>query len=314
MSRELREFVELLDFEELRGTRPADFIFLCGGFSDPAAKPPPYFSLRHFLLRQPRFERRLNGYVVLAEDAQRIFNDHYYDDLISFEEDIALAASLIAIIAESPGSLSELGSFSSIPLIARRTCAIQQREYEAAGSFITLGPIKRLAGNYPGSVAYYPWKKNKHKVFHTTCAPHLPAIADYMNERMALAEETFKLSSDKNLTLLFVVLWVIFLLKEVSLQKLYDTVKIIRPDATDIDIKAKLFCLLVAKWVGEEPYSGKHYYYYRFEKDPFVYRFRESGHRADNYKIDLISSLRVDDAIPRHVVELGRSERAKAAR
>lgn len=314
MSRELSEFVGLLDFQELRGTRPADFIFLCGGYSDPTAKCPPYFSLRHFLLRQTRFERRLNGYVVLAEDAQRIFNDNYYDDLISFEEDIALAASLIAIIAESPGSLSELGSFSSIPLIARRTCAIQQREYEAANSFITLGPIKRLTGKYPGSVAYYPWKKNDQKVFHTTCEPHLSAIAEYMNERLSLAEETFKLSTDQNLALLFTVLWVVFLLKEVSLQKLYDTVKLIKSDATDNDIKAKLFCLLVAKWVGEEPYSGKRYYYYRFEKDPFVYRFREPGHRADSYKIELIASLRAGDNIPRHVVDLARSERASTAR
>lgn len=313
MSRELQEFVDLLDFDELRGTRPADFIFLCGGYSIDRADP-PYFSLRHYLLRHKTFQKKLDGYVVLAEDAQRIFDDHYYEDLISFEEDIARLASLIAIIAESPGSLSELGSFSSIPLIARRTCAIQQREYEAQRSFITLGPIKRLSEKNPGSVAYFPWKKNKDKVFHSTCKSHVTPIALYINERLTIADETFKLSGDEDLKLMFVVLWVIYLLKEVSVQTLYDCVKLIQVGVTDTQIKAKVFALQVAKWVGEEPYSGKHYYYYRFERDPFIYRFKEPGHRADAYKIDIIKSIRAADKIPKHVTDLGRSHRRETAR
>lgn len=44
------------------------------------------------------------------------------------------------------------------------------------------------------------------------------------------------------------------------------------------------------------------------------YRFRAAGHRADNYKIDLVRSLRSDDIIPRHIVDLGRAERARSAR
>lgn len=313
MSRELEDFVALIDFDELRGARPADFVFLCGGYSNDKAKP-PYFSLRHYLLRHSTFQSRLNGYLVLAEDAQRIFDDNYYTDLISFEEDIARIASLIAIIAESPGSLSELGSFSSIPLIAKRTCAIQQTEYEAARSFITLGPIKRLSEAYPGSVAYYPWKKNKDKVFHTTCRPHVTAIKDFVNERLELADETFKLATDKELELLFIVLWIIHLLQEISLQVLYDIVRIVRPDATDSQIKAKVFCLLVSKWVGEEPYSGKHYYYSRFDKDPLVYRFKAKGHRADAYKIDIIQSLKAGEKIPKHVADLGRAQRKSTAK
>lgn len=314
MSDELLAFVDLLDFDELRGTRPADFIFLCGGYSQATGRVPPYFSLRHFLLRHPTFRKGLRGYLVLAEDAQRIFDDDYYDDLISFEEDIARIASLIAIIAESPGSLAELGAFSSVEVIAKRTCAIQQREYETERSFITLGPIKRLSSSYVGSVAYYPWKKNKDKVFHTTCFPHVTSIRRYLNGRLDLADDTFKLSADDDLRLIFVVLWVIFLFKEVSTQKLYDTVKLIMPDATDNDIKAKIFSLLVAQWVGEEPYEAKKYYYCCFDKDPFVYRYKTPGHRVDDYKMDIVASLKAGDKIPKHVVDLGRATRARGSK
>jgi hypothetical protein len=314
LSDELRAFVDLLDFDELRGTRPADFIFLCGGYSETKGRVPPYYSLRHFLLRHPTFQKRLNGYVVLAEDAQRIFDDDYYEDLISFEEDIARIASLIAIIAESPGSLSELGSFSSIEIIAKRTCAIQQREYENERSFITLGPVKRLATKHTGSVAYYPWKKNREKVFHTTCSSHVTSIIAYLNTRLGIVDDTFKLSNDSDMLLIFVVLWVIFLFKEVSIQKLYDTVKIILPESTDTQIKAKVYSLIVAKWVGEEPYEAKKYYYCCFDKDPFVYRYKETGHRVDDYKLDIVASLKADDKIPKHVVDLGRATRARTAK
>lgn len=314
MSDELRAFVDLLDFDELRGTRPAEFIFLCGGYSEATGRVPPYYSLRHFLLRHPTFQKRLNGYVVLAEDAQRIFDDDYYDDLISFEEDIARIASLIAIIAESPGSLSELGSFSSIEIIAKRTCAIQQREYEKERSFITLGPVKRLASKHTGSVAYYPWKKNKDKVFHTTCSSHVTSIRTYLNERLGLADDTLKLGTDADVLLIFVVLWVIFLFKEVSIQALYDTVKIVLPGTTDTQIKAKVYALIVAKWVGEEPYEAKRYYYCCFDKDPLVYRYKEAGHRIDDYKLDIVLSLKTGDKIPKHVVDLGRATRARGAR
>lgn len=308
MSDELLKFVQILDFEELRGCRPADFVFLCGGYAEDSANP-PYVSLRHYLLRHSAFVKKIKGYLVLAEDAQKIFDDNYYDDLISFEEDIARAASLIAIIAESAGSLAELGAFASILQLSRRTCVIQQKEFEAQRSFITLGPVKRMLNSYPESVAYFPWRKNTSKVFHTTCRPHVTEIVSYINGRLALSDSTLKLSLDSDLELLYVTLWVIFLVREISTQRLYDTVRMIKKDATDKQIKSKLFTLIVSKWIGVEPYSGKKYYYYRFDSDPLIYRFKDPGHRADQYKLELIASLKRAEVIPNHVKVVGRNAR-----
>jgi hypothetical protein len=141
--------------------------------------------------------------------------------------------------------------------------------------------------------------------------PHVKSIGNYINSRMDLAEDTFKLSADRELYLLFITMWIIFLFKEVSVQKLYDTVKAIVPDVTDTQIKAKVFSLMVAKWVGEEPYESKKYFYACFEKDPLIYRYKSPGHRIDDYKMDIVASLRSDEKIPKHVIELGRATRRR---
>jgi hypothetical protein len=252
--------------------------------------------------------------LVLAEDAQNIFDDRYYDDLISFEEDIARAASLIAIIAESPGSLAELGAFSSIPVIADATCVIQQTENRGKRSFITLGPIKRLANKDDGRIGYYPWKKNDGKIFHSTVKPHVRHMANFINGRLDLVEKSSRLRSDADLELMYFVLWIIFLFKEVSTQILYDTVKEIFPDVTEPEIKAKVFSLLVSKWVGLEPYSGKEYYYARFDRDPFLYRFIDARERADRHKPGVVASLKHLERVPGHVASVGRRTREETSR
>jgi hypothetical protein len=68
-------------------------------------------SLRDCLWRVCLLSRRLKGEVVLAEKANQLYRETKYTDLISFEEDIARIASLVLVIAESPGSLAELGAF-----------------------------------------------------------------------------------------------------------------------------------------------------------------------------------------------------------
>jgi len=306
----LIDFVDLLDRDELRASRPADFIFLCGGFSSETIGP-PYYSLRQYLLQHNSFRKKLDAYLVLAEDAQNIFDDRYYDDLISFEEDIARAASAIAIISESSGSLAELGAFASIPEIAKTTCVIQQTSFRDTRSFVTLGPIKRMSGTFDGSVAYYPWRRNGQKVFHTTCREHVPHIAEYLNSRVKINNKSFNLRKDKNTELIFFILWTVFLYQEVSVQRIYNTIKAIFAGITETEIKAKLYALLVSKWIGEESYSGKNYYYSRFDHDPMIYRFKEPGHRIDDYKIEIVKELKSAEVIPPHVKKLGRLTRSE---
>jgi hypothetical protein len=105
---ELRVLYDDLNLDGVRVFRPSKFMFLCGGYisKDEDAKP---INLRDYLFRVRQISNRYN--VVLAEKATQLFRDSEYDDLISFEEDIARIASVVLVIAESPGSLAELGAF-----------------------------------------------------------------------------------------------------------------------------------------------------------------------------------------------------------
>ncbi|MEI2733441.1 MAG: retron St85 family effector protein [Rhodoblastus sp.] len=99
-----------LNKDKLRISRPSKPIFLCGGLIK-APNPPP--SLRDYILRNFKPKTPLDGQVILAEAANQLYRETAYSDLITFEEDIAQIASIILVIAESPGSLAELGAFAS---------------------------------------------------------------------------------------------------------------------------------------------------------------------------------------------------------
>ncbi len=126
----------------LRVRRPSKFIFFCGGAQNPAGK--PTWSLRQYLLQDHKFADRVKASIVLAELATQLYRDTNYDDLITFEEDIARIAAMVLLVAESAGSLAELGSFTSIEPIRKNLAVLMQTKHEGDESFVRYGPIKRL--------------------------------------------------------------------------------------------------------------------------------------------------------------------------
>lgn len=82
--------------------------------------------------------------IVLAEQAKPLTSDAGYDDLLSFESDIAQVVGLILLFAESAGSLAELGAFAAMPTVSPSLLAVVDDHYYQQGSFIKNGPIKYL--------------------------------------------------------------------------------------------------------------------------------------------------------------------------
>lgn len=105
MSPDLLQLYRDLSVVGLRVRRPSRFIFFCGGST---AVPG---SLRHYLLDERGIRSRLKASVILAEEANQLYRDSDYSDLISFEEDIAQVSALVLLIAESAGSLAGIGCF-----------------------------------------------------------------------------------------------------------------------------------------------------------------------------------------------------------
>lgn len=113
MFHNLSDLTHRIDRDALRVRRPHHTVFLCGGVISTEASDRRVISVRDYLYRICPIQQKIDAKVVLAEEAQQLFRDTTYNDLISFEEDIARLSSIVLIISESPGSLAELGSFSS---------------------------------------------------------------------------------------------------------------------------------------------------------------------------------------------------------
>jgi hypothetical protein len=152
---ELRVLYDDLNLDGVRVFRPSKFMFLCGGYisNEVGSKP---INLRDYLFRVRQIANRYN--VVLAEKATQLFRDSAYDDLISFEEDIARIASVVLVIAESPGSLAELGAFTANETIRNALRVVIQQRHEVAESFVRYGPIQRIKNAKRANLAVYPWR------------------------------------------------------------------------------------------------------------------------------------------------------------
>jgi hypothetical protein len=81
---------------------------------------------------------------LMAEDLNAFFPNGNYQDILTFEADIAQLADLVLLFSESFGSVAELGAFSMVTDIASRLLVVIDDRNYSADSFIRLGPIKAL--------------------------------------------------------------------------------------------------------------------------------------------------------------------------
>lgn len=72
-----------------------------------------------------------------------------------------------------------------------------------------------------------------------------------------------------------------------------------------------MYCMIIAGWVEKIPYSGKDYFYAKFDSDPFDYSFIASatGKRRLSRKMVVTTALRKAEALPKHVREVAAAAR-----
>lgn len=137
------ELVDRVDVETFRVHAPIPIILLCGGKIDVSAAEPP--SLREAFSRvfykDPSYKRFT---LLMAEDVNAFFPEGKYDDILSFEADIAQIAEVIVLFSESIGSAAEFGAFAMVEEIALRMLAVLDDKHYEQRSFITLGPVRLL--------------------------------------------------------------------------------------------------------------------------------------------------------------------------
>ncbi|MFZ1085479.1 MAG: retron St85 family effector protein [Terracidiphilus sp.] len=119
-------------------------LFLCGGETSQNGEPPN--TLRGFLVQYLENSKPgLRSSTILAEEAATWYlSTKYFDNLVDLEEQIAALSTLILLIVESPGSMTELGAFSFVESLRNKLYVVLEESYQDDHSFIVLGPIEKI--------------------------------------------------------------------------------------------------------------------------------------------------------------------------
>ena len=135
-------------------------LFLCGGPTSPKGEKPG--SLRGFLIQylENSYPDLLSSTILAEEAATWYWSTEHFANLVDFEEQIAALSTLILLIVESPGSMTELGAFSFVEVLRNKLYVVLEESYQDDHSFIVLGPIekiKREAESDRGRYYTYEW-------------------------------------------------------------------------------------------------------------------------------------------------------------
>lgn len=147
-------FLSGLDFDACRVEfSSAPVVLLCGGKVQFDAEPgAPSLSLRHAIATSH------TGFELFRpEEITGWHADSVFQDLMSFERELASICSLVVIILESEGALVELGAFSQLSELSERIIAIRSSHYAGHESFINLGVLRFITAKNGTAVKSYPW-------------------------------------------------------------------------------------------------------------------------------------------------------------
>lgn len=290
---------------------PFRSLFLCGGVRADGTERAT--SLRDYLYRKRGM--RLKANVVFAEDANQIYRDTKYSDLISFEEDIARIVSCVLVIVESPGSFAELGAFSMNATISKSLRVIVQTKFAEAESFIRFGPIQKIRNEDENAVAFYPWETNKNGgVVANSVKGHYSEIKTFISAGIDSAPKSHLFEADYDVKKFYVVYWVLYHSYASSLTVLHWAVSKILPDITPHQIKNCLYCLKLVGWIGRETYSNKDFYFALSSSDPITYNIPRGVAARDmlSRKLIIRKEFEAKETIPRHIKNVVAAKRSAA--
>ncbi len=140
---------ECVDLDSFKVHAPTSVVFVCGGRVVVGSDPP--VSLRDAFIKIKHNAPFGRYQIRQAEDIEFAHLNTVYDELVSFESDIAQISELIMLFSESAGSIAELGMFVMDDEIAPRLLAFVDSENFKKDSYIKNGPLHSLTFNHGGS-------------------------------------------------------------------------------------------------------------------------------------------------------------------
>ncbi len=288
MQKFLQLLIDHLDLDALKIGQFSDVIFLCGGqFADADTTPT---SARDFFYRRiQETETELFERIFLAEKINTWFSDlvrarYIPEDLLTFEKHLSGLASFICLIVESPGSIAELGAFTSINQISEKLMVVISHDHEAQDSFISLGPISLLKEKFPkrDRVFVYPLKQvwdQDTETFRQTLDILEDIWGDFIQDLKKFDQENpkkvkFKKKMDGHVSLLIGDL--VGLFSALRLREIKTILKSIEIDLEEPKLKGHLLILEKLQLVKKYRYRSVDYYVAIKENNFIEYNFKRA--------------------------------------
>jgi hypothetical protein len=281
------DFILSLDKNKLKILNHPGFIFLFGGRSfDLENRADGSQTRKPASMRGVIFSHlettNISQFVRMPEEFQDWLNDGIYHNLVDLETDLASLATLIVIIVESPGSIAELGIFSTNENLRDRIFVIYNEIFTQNNTFIHLGTYRFIEKcNGEDSLHSYKWPYSFNASRNEP--PVMKVDSSQLQNQASLAnkgiqdfykkkkKQTEKLNpSDAGHQMLFIadIIRVFGALKKVEIKNYIDC-------ALDIKIENKrldqyIYILKKLELIAEKKSGGSTYYTPEFASKDFV--------------------------------------------
>lgn len=246
-------------------------VFVCGGIVNPITSPDLIpGSFRDRLIRFTA-ERNIafHDYIILAEEFKDYYADGNYDDLLTFEDDIARLCTLVIIFLESPGSLVELGLYSCREAFLKKLLiVVPHEEIKSEDSFIYLGPLKYIESKTGNPHCAYPFPSNEIGAYDPY---YLEDLCHNIDERIKSAhrEEAFEENSGH---VAFLIAEIVRLCFPIMKGEIELALNVLGIDTKKSTVNRLIYLLLKMSFIGKERESTN-VYYFPINKDEKLVNF-----------------------------------------
>jgi hypothetical protein len=276
--------LEAIKVDSLRVGAPTDVVFLCGGAIDENIDPPKMLRDAFY-----RVSKRIPPpyQIVLAEDAEPLTADAGYNDLLSFESDVAQVVGLILLFAESAGSLAELGAFSALDTVAPRLLAVLCNKHYEDSSFIRNGPVRFLEAKFGDESIHVldceeMGLNDSGQILDLDAAAFITSIQDVIKSRLTKNYGHVKFKPDIAGHIILMIVGLCFEYGALTQQEIRDNLKFL--GVKEIRFDNFIYCALLMGWI-KRVRKGNHVFYVSTSpQSAILFNFAEVGPYKDKIR------------------------------
>jgi hypothetical protein len=272
------------------------FVFLCGGPTNAQSHKP--ISIRDAIFRELVKDDTVEPRIRIAEDYKDWSHDSVYRDLVSFERHLAELSSVIVLALESPGSIAELGLFSTIDEFKKKLLVFIETDHYKVDSFIRLGPIDYLEKVHNNTVQCHRWTTGASPVavFDPIAAEALQSdLAEAVRSRASSPTPERPIDTTRWLDCALLLCDLLNLCSALTIREIRTLLSGVGFERTESEIRQKLFLLERVGLLAMEPKGDQRFYICVEDREHVHLSYRDGTFDAIRFRVDLLHHYEQED-------------------